>query len=53
MPKLVLKAASSVKDVFERNVIVQEAVRAGKGFTLLISNEDMDGIIKILKSLEN
>ena len=27
-------------------------MRAGKGFTLFILNEDMDDIIKILKSLE-
>ena len=27
------------------------AVRVGKGFTLFISNEDMNGIIKIIKSL--
>ena len=29
------------------------AVRAGKGFTLFISNEDMNDIIKIIKSLED
>ena len=29
------------------------AVRWGKGFTLLISNEDMNGNIKIIKSLED
>ena len=28
-------------------------MRAGKGFTLFILNEDMDDIIKILKSLED
>ena len=28
-------------------------MRAGKVFTFLISNEDMDDIIKIVKSLEN
>ena len=28
-------------------------VRARKGFTFFISNEDMNGIIKIMKSLEN
>ena len=27
--------------------------RAGKGFTLFISNEDMDGINRIIKSLED
>ena len=29
------------------------AVRAGKGFTLFISNEDMIDINKIIKSLKN
>ena len=28
-------------------------MRVGTGFTLCISNEDMDDIIKIMKSLEN
>ena len=27
-------------------------MRAGRGFTLFISNEDMDDIIKIIESLE-
>ena len=27
----------------------KETVRAGKGFTLLISNEDMNDIIEIIK----
>ena len=29
------------------------AVKAGKGITLVIVNEDMDDIIRIIKSLEN
>ena len=37
---------------FERKIIWTKAVRAGKVFTLLISNEDMNDIIKI-KSLEH
>ena len=37
---------------FERKIIWTRAVRAGKVFTLLISNEDMNDIIKI-KSLEH
>ena len=28
-------------------------MRAGKGFTLFISNEDMNDIIKVIKSLED
>ena len=31
----------------------QGTVRAGKGFTLFISNEDVDDFIKIVKSLED
>ena len=37
---------------FERKIIWTRAVRAGKVFTLLISNEDMNDIMKI-KSLEH
>ena len=29
------------------------AVRAGKGFALFISNEDMTNVVKIIKSLEH
>ena len=31
----------------------KEALRAGKGFTLFISNQDMNDIIKIIKSLQD
>ena len=34
-------------------MIEKEAVRVGKGFTLFISNEDMNDIIKVIKSLED
>ena len=37
----------------KKKVSGKGAVRAGKGFTLLISNEDMNDIIKIIKSLED
>ena len=37
---------------FERKISEQGAVRAGKAFTLFVSNEDMDDIIKIVDSLE-
>ena len=50
LPKLATKATLFILDKFERK---QGAVRAGKGFTLFISNEDMDDIIKIVESLEN
>ena len=38
---------------FERKISGKGAVRAGKGFTLFVSNEDMNDIIKIIKSLED
>ena len=31
----------------------KEAIRAGKGFTLFISNGDVNGIINIIKSLQD
>ena len=54
------KATLSVLDKLERKTIGQgviaasgvEAARAGKGLTLLVSNEDMDDIIKIVESQE-
>ena len=45
-------AASNAIDKFERKIRGKEVVRAGKGFTLFISNEDVDNIIKIIKLLE-
>ena len=38
---------------FDRKISGKGAVRTGKGFTLFISNEDMNDIIKIMKSLED
>ena len=35
-----------------RKINGKVVVRAGKGFTLFISNEDLDDIIKIIESLE-
>ena len=46
--ELATKATSSVLDKFERKRSGWGAVRAWKGFTLFISNEDMSNIIKIL-----
>ena len=45
MFKLAPKATSSVLDGWG-------TVRAGKGFTLFVSNENMNDIIKIVESLE-
>ena len=47
-----LNAASNGINKFERGASGKGAVRAEKRFTLFISNEDMDDIIKTVKSLE-
>ena len=60
LPKLALKATSSVLGKFERKIrgrgaiatIGAGAVRVGIGFNLFISCEDMDNIIKIVESLK-
>ena len=53
LPKLSTKETLSTLDKLERKVSGQGDVRAEKGFTLFISNEDMDNIIKIVESLEH
>ena len=52
LPKLAAKGTSSAIDKFGRKIIGQGVVRAGKGFTLFISNEDRDDIIIITESLD-
>ena len=53
LPGLVSNLTSNAINKFERKVSGKGAVRAGKGFPLFISNEDMSDIIKILKLLED
>ena len=57
MPGLVgniaLNAASNAIKKIERRGSGKRVARAGKEFTPLISNEDMDDIIRIIKSLED
>ena len=53
LPKLISKLASSSVNKFERKISGTGTVRAGKGFTLFILNEDMNDIIKIIKSLQD
>ena len=53
LPGLVSSLFSNSINKFERKISGKGAVRARKGFTLFISNEDMDDIIKIIKSLED
>ena len=50
MPKLATKANFYVIDKLERKIIARDAIRAGKEFTLFISNEDMDDLIKIVET---
>ena len=50
---LVSNLASNAINKFTRKISGKEAVKGGKGFTLFISNEDMNHIIKIIKSLED
>ena len=51
--KLETIATSSILDKAERKISGQGAVKAGKGFNLFISKENMDDIIKIITSPEN
>ena len=50
---IVPNAASKTVYKFERRTSGKRAVRVGKRFPLFILNEDMDDIIKIVKSLED
>ena len=52
MPKLAANATLSVIDKLERKISGKGLVRAGKRFTLFISNEDINDMFKILELLE-
>ena len=53
LPGLVSNLTSNAINKFEWKISEKEAIRAGKRFTLFISNEDMNNITKIIKSLED
>ena len=53
LPELVSYLTSNVINKFERKISGKGAVRAGKGFTLFISDKDMNDILKLIKSLED
>ena len=53
LPRLVSNLTSNAINKVKKKISEKRAVRAGKRFTLFILNEDMNDIIKILKSLEN
>ena len=52
LPWLVRYVTSNAVNKFERKTSGREAVRAGKGFTLFFTNEEMNDVIKIIKSLK-
>ena len=53
LPWLVSNLTSNAINKFERKISRKEAARAGKGFALFVSNEDLNDIIKTIKSLED
>ena len=53
LPRLVSNLASNAINKFEKKVSAKIAVRAGKRFTLFVSNEYINNNIKIIKSLED
>ena len=52
LPGLVSNLTSNAINKFDRKIRGKGAVRAGKGFTLFVLNEDMNDV-KIIKSLED
>ena len=53
LPGLVSNLTPNARNKLERKINGKGAVRAGNGFTLFISNESMDDIFKIIKSLKS
>ena len=53
LPGLVSNLSSSAINRFDRKISGKRVVGAGKRFTLFISNEDMNDVIKTIKSLED
>ena len=53
LPGVVSNLTSNAINKLKRKISAKVAIRTGKGFTLFILNEDMNDIIKIIKSLED
>ena len=53
LPGLVSNLTSSAINKSDRKIIAKEHARARKGFTFFTSNEDINDIIKVKKSLED
>ena len=52
LPGLVSNLTSSAVNKLDRKISGKGTVRAGKVFTSFISDEDLNNVIKIIKSLE-
>ena len=52
-PLATMVSSSAINDAIQIKMPGKGVTRAGKGIPLVISNEDMDDIIRIIKSLEN
>ena len=48
-----LASASEIDGAIQKKICERGVARTGKGVTLVISNEDMDDIIRIIEPLEN
>ena len=53
VPLASMSSESAIDGAIQRKMYWWRIVRAGKGTTWIISNEDMDDIIRIIESLEN
>ena len=53
VPGLISNVNSNAINKFKRKISGEGALQEGKRSTFLISNEDMNDAIKIIKSLEN
>ena len=53
LPRLVRNLTSNARNKLYRKLSGKGAVRAGKGFTLFISNEGVNDTMKFIKSLED
>ena len=53
LPGLAKSLTSNAINKFERKMSEKGVIRARKGFTLFISNEDINNIIETIKSLED
>ena len=52
-PLATMTSPSPIDGAIQMKISGKGIVRAGKGIILVISNEEMDDIIRIIKSLEN